>query len=101
MPQLQRNLMAINYHTVLSISTAEVPEKLREGRYYGPEPVMMVTLDCELLLLSAWTRGTKVKGKWEPTPLVPAGFLKTTFLTDSHPALRPEDAARIKELKAD
>ena len=53
---LQRNLMARNFHTVLSIELADLTglaSKLNPLYYYGTEPVMQVTLRGELLLLTA------------------------------------------------
>lgn len=60
--RLQQNLLALNYHTILKVSMAEVSEQIRKDYYYGVEPIMRVRIDAELPLLSAWTRG-----KWDDT----------------------------------
>lgn len=96
----QRNLMARNFHTVLSIELADLaglaskPDPLY---YYGTEPVMQVTLRGELLLLTAWERGTweKEKSRWSKKfpPLIPKEALRTIGSS----ALRPEDDRRLKK----
>jgi hypothetical protein len=94
--------MRRNLHTVLSIS-AVAPERL-EGRgegsagyYYGSEPVLAVTLDCQLVMLPSWTRGTyeEAERAWSQTypPLMPAQVLQTL----SPEALRREDQNRLQE----
>jgi hypothetical protein len=112
LPVLERNLLSQNYHTVLEVQAA-VPEKavsLEGGAandsqlyYYGTEPVMQVTIKGEMLLLTAWERGTvdaatnKFLDKYPP--LVPAEMLQQQFPTvppdAGNPALRPEDVARL------
>jgi len=61
LPKLQEKLLALNYHTILSVSMLEVPSAYRDVYYYGTEPVMLVEMTGELMLLSSWTRG-----KWAP-----------------------------------
>ena len=97
---LQRNLMTRNFHTVLSIELTDLaglaskPDPLY---YYGTEPVMQVTLRGELLLLTAWERGTweKEKDRWSKKfpPLIP----KESLQTIGSSALRPEDDRRLKK----
>jgi len=55
---LERNLMRRNYHTILAVHAEQAP-RLTAQRYYGTDPVMTVKLQGELLLLTAWTRGTQ------------------------------------------
>jgi hypothetical protein len=62
--KLLRNLMMRNYHTVVSVATGEVPRQ--SPHYYGVEPVMMVSIAAEMLLLSDWIR-----------PLMPPGVAAT------------------------
>ena len=60
---LEQNLMKQNYHTVMGIHARKV-DPVPENRYYGTDPVMEVTVQGELLLLSAWLgeiRETSVK----------------------------------------
>jgi hypothetical protein len=58
----QRYLMQRNYHTILNVSIDKI-DPVNSGLgadmskfNYGPEPVMMVTISGELLLLSGWER---------------------------------------------
>lgn len=55
---LEQNLMNRNYHTILGVQITELSE-IPADRYYGTDPVMTVTLQGELLLLTAWIRGTE------------------------------------------
>ncbi|RPI64520.1 MAG: hypothetical protein EHM48_00675 [Planctomycetaceae bacterium] len=96
--QLQWNLMARNYHTVLNVSDiSEVKDD--PAIYYGNEPVMKVTIEGEALFLTAWERGTvdpKDPAKFIYPPLMPVEILKTLPQT----ALRPEDSDRINKSDA-
>ena len=58
LPSLQRNLMKRNLHTILNVQMAEVAFDENSLYYYGTEPVVQVNMDWELLLLTAWERGT-------------------------------------------
>lgn len=112
LPTLERHLLSRNYHTILSVQIrpAEVPvtaggdmgyaASSAANYYYGPEPVVQVEIQGEVLLLTDWERGT-----WDPQanawsdqfpPLVPADALLQQFGRESS-ALRPEDAARIPQ----
>ncbi|HUS90338.1 MAG TPA: hypothetical protein VM695_00765 [Phycisphaerae bacterium] len=52
--RLMNNLMSQNYHTVTNIQIGPIPRE--RNYYYGPEPVMMVGIDGEMLLLTKWIR---------------------------------------------
>ena len=54
---LMRNLMARNFHTILSIEKGEYVEG-KDYYYFGVDPVVRVTFEGQLLMLPAWTRGT-------------------------------------------
>ncbi|MBL7133717.1 MAG: hypothetical protein ISS78_06435 [Phycisphaerae bacterium] len=56
--ELEQNLMNRNYHTILGVQIRQLPA-IPSDRYYGTDPVMTVTLQGELLLLTAWERGTE------------------------------------------
>ena len=119
---LQRNLLAGNYHTVLSIqleavgetgpapsmegrgSTASVPNADTAGVssdlfYYGPQMVVQARIECELLLLTKWERGTwdAAHNRWMEKfpPLIPVDALTQQFTGAANPSLRPEDIARM------
>ncbi|MGA2265929.1 MAG: hypothetical protein ABSH10_05805 [Phycisphaerae bacterium] len=114
LPALERHLMARNYHTVLSVqifpADAALPTGEAEGAssnanyYYGTEPVARVEITGEMLLLTAWERGTwdTEKNAWssEFPPLIPAESLVQQFGNRENPALRPEDAARFPQAAA-
>ena len=97
---LQRNLIERNLHTVLSLQISQ--EQGREDSkdyYYGPEPVVRVIVQGELLMLSAWTRGA-----WDPKtnqwskeypPLMPPEVLAALNEKSGGLALRPEDRRRL------
>ncbi len=55
---LQRELMSLNYHTILNVSTAAAYVAPNGGFEYGPDSVVTATIDGELLLLTTWERGT-------------------------------------------
>jgi hypothetical protein len=112
---LQRNLMARNLHTILKVdmvapekapamqaagapaaAAASSPVATMAGRYYyGPEAVMQITVSAQLLLLTAWDRGTwdSEKNAWSPQypPLMPVEALRLLPAD----ALRQEDTKRI------
>ena len=52
---LERNLMKRNYHTILGVHIQQLPQSPSD-RYYGTDPVMAVTIQGELLVLTAWER---------------------------------------------
>jgi len=98
-PELERELMALNYHTILNVSVAASyvpPDSLFD---YGPDPVMRVDFDGELLLLTTWERGTwqpatgDQPGAWseEFPPLMPIEKLRTLPEADSEPRDWPVD----------
>ena len=96
--ELERALMARNYHTVLSVEMQEVPQVEDKYYYYGPEPVMEVTMYCELLLMTDWERGkydSKNK-KWfeKYQPLMPIDVLGDL---DQAGVLRREDIDRLND----
>lgn len=96
----QENLMRQNYHTILNVDMSQTTD--RDKCYYGPDPVMEVTIRGELILLSAWTRGTwdPEKKAWSEAfpPLMPVEVLKD--MSQKAPsALRPEDSSRLAEYK--
>ena len=63
--------------------------------HYGPEPVLEVSVKGELLLLTAWARGTwnEQENKWSEAylPLIPSEALARIDRT----ALRPKDIQRV------
>jgi len=109
---LERNLMAQNYHTILKVEFRppgagtgpygmEVSETGGQAGscYYGVEPVVQVDITGELLLLTAWERGTwdseKQKFSDQFPPLVPAEVLARQFPGADNPALREVDTSRL------
>lgn len=58
--RLQRNLLGLNYHTIMSVNMQPVDPDEYELHYYGTEPVMQVNIDAQLILLSSW-----IRGKWD------------------------------------
>jgi len=92
----ERVLMSHNYHTVLNVSMQAFKQDASDLYYYGAEPMMQVVVTGELLLLTAWERGTwddKAK-TWQEaySPLMPVTVLKQL----PSRALRPEDQQRVK-----
>jgi hypothetical protein len=92
--RFQKELMNRNYHTILGLQMAPMVQGPQDLYYYGPEAVMRVTFTGELLLLTAWARGT-----WDPAadawsteypPLMPKAILAKLPAG----ALRPEDKNR-------
>ena len=94
---LQKELMDRNFHTVLGIEMANVAQDAEDLHYYGTDPVMQVTLQCELLLLTAWERGTwDEKSKtWTRPALMPRQMLDTLDKS----SLRAEDRKRTEDSK--
>ena len=94
--EFERVLMTHNYHTVLDVSMQALKQGPEDLHYYGPDPVMHVTLRGELLLLAGWQRGTwdKQAKAWSPDypPLVPPSVLRGF----PGSALRAEDRERLK-----
>ena len=52
--RLLRNLMMRNYHTVVNLEIGQIGQQ--KTHYYGTEPVMMVGVHAEMLLLTKWVR---------------------------------------------
>ena len=94
---LQTNLLRRNYHTVLKIELAQVEEPADSLYYYGTDSVMQVRIEGELLLLTAWERGTwdRDTNSWSETfpPLMPAAVLQEQLPESS---LRTEDLQRTR-----
>lgn len=94
---LQQKLLERNLHTILGVRIVEVVQAEDDLYYYGRDPVMQVTINGELQLLTEWTRGTwdKKARKWssEFPPLVPVDVLKQEVMKS---ALRNEDKERVK-----
>ena len=127
-PQVQKNLLSRNYHTILSqqvATTVKVDDSAGRGTtvtvpgmgdekrkamsmggntranelvdkmyYYGTEPLRLVTFDCEVKLLTGWTRGEWNGKKWTRPPLAPLEVLRT-LQRDNPAALRPIDRKRL------
>ncbi len=55
---LERELASLNYHTIVRVSTDAVYLSPQSPFGYGPDPVVSVIFEGELLLLTAWERGT-------------------------------------------
>jgi hypothetical protein len=120
LPLLMDELLKTNYHLVVNQRIAGKEDDLQgagdlgasdTGRsnakkdyYYGPEPVRQVMLECQLVLLNDWIRGTyipgsrKSPGHWDPTlpPLMPDEVLWTV----PRKSMRPEDTGRLNKKKA-
>ena len=104
LPQLQKNLMDLNHHTILSF---EIEQDTSDAYYYyGAAGVMKVTLRCELLLLTDWERGTretvmengKKVTRWSKKrpAIIPVEVLQSLQDEQETPALlREEDKARV------
>jgi hypothetical protein len=100
-PALESCLMQRNFHTILKVEAGPLsaaPETTGAGNaaippYYGPDAVIEVTFQGELLLLTSWERGkyNSTDKKWDSPPLMPKEVL--TALPSS--ILRPEDAKRL------
>jgi hypothetical protein len=100
-PALESCLMQRNFHTILKVETAPLsvtPETVTAGNaaippYYGPDAVIEVTFQGELLLLTSWERGkyNSTENKWDSPALMPKEVLAA--LPPS--ILRPEDAKRL------
>ena len=122
LPLLMDELLKTNYHVVVNqriagpeddLQTMGAAGEARPGAagkkkkrdyYYGPEPVRQVMLECQLILLNGWARGTYVPGSgkspghWDPTlpPLMPKDVLWAVPKTSR----RPEDTGRLNKKKA-
>ena len=104
LPDLQRNLLSRGDHAVLGVNIADIISQDLERRYYGPEAVMRVKVTGEVLMRSAWTRGT-----WEVTKDDRGKVLHQGWSRDAPPlmpvrvlpgisrALRPEDHRRLSQ----
>lgn len=93
---LERALMSLNYHTIINVSMAAVHVPIDSLYDYGPDPVMKVSFDGELLLLTSWERGTwdAQSGDWslDQPPLMPREILRTLPAS----AIREEDRERLR-----
>ena len=78
----ERVLMSHNYHTVLSVTMQEIRQNPADLHYYGPGPVMHVTISCELQLLAGWQRGT-----WDT---------ESNAWSEAYPPLMPVEVLRIQ-----
>ena len=94
---LQKELMNRNFHTVLGVQMATVVQNPEDMHYYGTDPIMEVTIEGELLLLTAWERGTwDEKSKtWTRPALMPRQMLDTLDKS----SLRAEDRKRTEDSK--
>jgi hypothetical protein len=54
--KLLRNLMAQNYHSVLSVAMTDLRPEKKTPYYYGTEPVATVTVRAAMLILTKWAR---------------------------------------------
>lgn len=108
LPLMQDNLLRRNKHTILNISMSEVGQatsgNVRDAvvsdsaLYYGTDPVVEITLEGEVLLMTSWERGT-----WDPKtnawseefpPIMPEEVLQSINAINSE-ALREEDRRRL------
>ncbi len=83
---LQQSLMSRNYHTILQWDQSSITKdetRKQDIYYYGTEPVMEITIEGELLLLSSWERN-----------LMPIEVLRNRV---NPSALRPQDIERLKD----
>lgn len=55
---LERELASLNYHTIVRVTTDAAYLSPQSPFGYGPDPVVSVIFEGELLLLTAWERGT-------------------------------------------
>lgn len=100
-PLLQRNLMERNFHTVLNTSMSAYP--MKDSQYYfGSDPVMLVTINSQMLLMTAWERGlweVDKSGKkvLKYPPLMPREVLSTL----PKEALRDIDNERLSQTSDD
>ena len=100
-PLLQRNLMERNFHTVLNTSMSAYP--MKDSQYYfGSDPVMLVTINSQMLLMTAWERGlweVDKSGKkvLKYPPLMPREVLSTL----PKEALRDLDNERLSQTSDD
>ncbi len=92
---LQKELMDRNFHTVRGVKMANVVQGPEDLHYYGTDPIMEVTIEGELLLLTAWERGTwdKESKTWTRPALMPKQVLATLHTS----SLRAEDRMRTTE----
>ncbi len=100
---LQENLLRRNNHTILNLGINPVSDVIsQELCYYGTDPVVQVTLDSELLLLTSWERGTwdSEARQWSQQfpPLMPTEVLETISAVAPE-AMRNEDQERLPRKK--
>ncbi|OQB81875.1 MAG: hypothetical protein BWX88_04176 [Planctomycetes bacterium ADurb.Bin126] len=106
---LETYLLSSNYHTINRIGLRDftqpqpgqrASELASDLHYYGTEPVMEVTIEGELMLLSPWLRGKwdEAKKDWDPQfpPLMPVQVLMDLPAN----ALRPEDSQRLAKARS-
>ena len=89
--ELIGNLVKQNLHTVMGWSMQLMELTQEDGRYFGRDPVMRVEIHGELVLLTAWERGTMEGGEWVHPPLIPEEVLKAL----PQDVLREADKKRI------
>jgi len=84
LPVLEEQLQQLPYHTVLGHKYRAPTAAELQDYYFGTDPVMVVTIKGEMVLLSSWTR-----------PLMPLEVLQS--LQQQVPtAIRPEDEERLQ-----
>jgi len=81
---LMRNLLRQNLHTILKVEIGKARQEEQRDRrsssyYYGPDPVVRVTIWGEVLFLTPWHRGLydQATQTWTYPPLLPYGILET------------------------
>ena len=106
--KLQVYLLASNYHTITQIALRDFRQPQQTAKadpnaelyYYGNEPVIEVTIEGELMLLTPWLRGKRDPEKkvWDPQfpPLMPVQVLNDLPVN----AQRPEDVQRLAEARS-
>jgi hypothetical protein len=108
LPLMQDNLLRRNKHTILNISMSEGSQStsgnVRDAGvsdsvlYYGTDPVVEITLEGEVLLMTSWERGTwdQKTNAWseEFPPIMPEEVLQSINAINSE-ALREEDRKRL------
>lgn len=97
LPALMRNLQAQAYYKVTRTDLRRPEPEEMPAYFYGTDPVMVVTIQGEQLLLTEWERGTYDSSAqaWSEQypPLIPVAVLK---LMPSN-ILRQADSTRVRE----
>lgn len=115
LPDLLDKLMARSNHTVLNVQMTQAEPLASDNGllyYYGTQPVVRVKVEGELLLLTAWERGTakpadpkarpardaKPAPEWveQYPPLITLDALKD-LAARAPESMRPEDQQRIQQ----